>query len=610
LSCTGTSGPLTLRASAVRDTGISPFLVFFDATGTTDSSINGNTTAFQDVSYTWDFGDTGASGTDTWTYGSNQGHNSRNSAIGGVAAHLYVTQGVDMAYVATVTARDGTNTASCQLGVTAYDPAGTHGFAGPATTCVSASGTPTPGGGGCPAGAAVLQTSSFNTALGSPYFGSSKRVLFKCGDTFTGDNAIASGVKWSIGAYGGCEGTQTNRPILRDTTANGNPIIGFGGSAGDGRVSDLDVEASNGGSLGVFDTTFNVGGAIKVVYQITINNVLANGTSSAFGFAQGAQWGLINSKQTGQTHIGVYFNYNENNPPYSGNTINNTDYAAALGNFIDGTGAPDGGSGIEVMRISACRMCVIENNTLQNANHIGAVLKLHNGNTFNSANTWTGVYTEFVEVSDNLFTGKSGANLVEFAPQSDLADERLRNIVAERNLWNASVGAPDGRMVAVAAVNVTLRDNVWFTPSGATNAPYYAAEIYQRGLEPVASGVEVYNNTCYWLAYQTGGTNACIGFDTLGDGKHPGINSYAKNNLFFVNHLWPIVVNNGTGNAVSNNTVTSTLNPAVTNASGSFSLISDFKPTASYSGGTSVPVWFDAMDVTWSSTWDLGALHP
>ena len=57
----------------VRDTGISPLLVFFDATGTTDSSITGNTTAFQDVTYTWNFGDTGASGTDTWAYGSNPG---------------------------------------------------------------------------------------------------------------------------------------------------------------------------------------------------------------------------------------------------------------------------------------------------------------------------------------------------------------------------------------------------------------------------------------------------------------------------------------------------------------------------------------------------------
>jgi hypothetical protein len=608
-SCTGGNGPLTVKVSAVRASGISPLLVFFNATGTTDTSVTGKTTVFQDVYFTWDFGDTGASGTGTWAYGSNPGKNSQNTATGGVAAHLYVTPGADTAYTVTVTATDGTNTASCQLGVTAYDPAGANGFAGTKTTCVSASGTPTPGSEGCPVGAAVLSTSNFKTALSSSNFGSGRRMLFKCGDTFTGDNAAASGVKWSIGAYGSCVGTQTGRPIFSDTAANGNAVIAIGGSAGDGRVSDLDIEALNGGSLGIFDSVFNVGGAIKIPYQITINNVMASGTSSSFGFAQGAQWGVINSRQTGQTGIGMYFNYNENNAPYSGNTFNNVDYSAALGNSLDGRGVADGNAGREVFRISACRMCVIENNTLKNANNIGAVLKLHNGNTNNSLNTWTGVYTEFVEVSDNLFAGKSGANFVEFAPQSGLADERLRNIVVERNLWNAAAGAPDGRMTTVAAVNVTLRNNVWFTPSGTMNAPYIAVEVYQRGVEPLASGVEIYNNTCYWLAYQTGGNNGCIGFAIIGDGKNPGINSYAKNNLFFVNHLWPTVVNDGTGNTVSNNTVTSTLNPAIVNASGTLSHLSDFKPAANYSGGANVPVWYDGLGIPWPSTWDLGAVH-
>jgi hypothetical protein len=69
-------------------------------------------------------------------------------------------------------------------------------------------------------------------------------------------------------------------------------------------------------------------------------------------------------------------------------------------------------------------------------------------------------------------------------------------------------------------------------------------------------------------------------------------------------------VNNGAGNTVTNNTASPTSNPAFTNASGSFSFISDFKPTANYSGGTSVPVWYDALNLLLNSTWDLGALHP
>ena len=43
---------------------------------------------------------------------------------------------------------------------------------------------------------------------------------------------------------------------------------------------------------------------------------------------------------------------------------------------------------------------------------------------------------------------------------------------------------------------------------------------------------------------------------------------------------------------------------------GGFGLISDFKPTANYVGGASVPVWSDALGLLWSLTWDLGAVHP
>src|ERR1700678_466904 len=238
LACTGSNGPLTLNVSAIRTAGVSPFLMFFDATGTTDTSIAANTTAFQNVSYTWNFGDTGESGTGTWAYGSNPGKNSKNTATGGIAAHLYVTPGADTAYTATVTATDGTNTASCQIGVTAYDPAGTNGFAGAKTTCVAAASTPVAGSGDCPAGAAVLETSSFTTATASSHIGAGKRVLFHCGDTFSGNGSMVSGAKWSIGAYGGCEGTQTNRPIVTGGGVNVSMQ-----ATGDGRIADLDFES-------------------------------------------------------------------------------------------------------------------------------------------------------------------------------------------------------------------------------------------------------------------------------------------------------------------------------------------------------------------------------
>jgi hypothetical protein len=581
-SCSATNGSLSLKASAVRGAGISPFLVFFDATGTTDSSITGNTTAFQDVSYSWNFGDTSASGADTWSYGSNAGRNSKNTATGGVAAHLYVTPGVDTAYVVTVTAHNGSNTASCQLGVTAHDPTSANGFPGAKTTCVSSSGTPVAGSGGCPAGAAVVQTSSTGSALGGSRSG--QRTLFKCGDTFTG-GAMVSGVTWSIGAYGGCQDTQSNRPIMRGTL-NVNMQ-----STGDGRIADLDFE-STGGAAVLSNSNYDY-----IPYQITLYNLLSNGNNTSFYTAQGAQWGYIQLVQTGMgTQQGTYINYAQNNQSQWGSNslYNNIDYQAVLGSSFNGVGAANSGGGIETVRVSACRMCVFENNVFENANNIGAVLKLHNGNTKITSPGWTGVYTEYIMETDNVFSGTSGAILVENAPQNSVTDERLRNIVVERNIF-AGRSTGGGRQILVSAVNATLRDNVF---NGTVAGGGSGVQIAQRGIEPQPQYVEFYNNTCY-------GGGSCAAFSGQNFAA-PGINSFARNNLFYNSGM---IDNSGSGNTISNNTVSPSNNPGFVDGSGTLSLIRDFKPTANYSGGMSVPVWFDALGTPLSSPWDLGAVH-
>jgi hypothetical protein len=116
--------------------------------------------------------------------------------------------------------------------------------------------------------------------------------------------------------------------------------------------------------------------------------------------------------------------------------------------------------------------------------------------------------------------------------------------------------------------------------------------------------VEIYNNTCYGLSgYQT-----CAAFS----GQNfvaAGINSFAKNNLLYTPSGGQAVDNQGTGNTISNNTTTPTANPKITNASGSYIHLSDFQPTANYSGGTAVPVIYDALGTPWDSTWDLGAVR-
>lgn len=600
-SCSATSGGLTLRASAARKSGVSPLLMFFDATGTTSTAVTNNSSAFQDISYSWDFGDTGSSGTGNWAYGSNAGQNSNNSATGAVAAHLYITNGADATYSVTVTADDGTNTASCKLALTAYDPTSANGFPGTKTTCVYNSTADST----CPVGAALLQSASIGGALDSA-FGSNRRVLFRCGDKFSGSYTIGSGVsKASIGAFGGCEGSSANRPIFQNSSGTtlsfsaNNPI--------DIRIADIDFEDGSGAAQAIG----TAGGLGET--QITLYNLKCSGMNACFYMDQATQSGLIQSTATGMTSMsGTFWNNAANNclngsvaadcggsPSYY-----NVNYSALLGNSFDGQGASGAGA-LDTVRVGACRLCVIANNTFQNANNLGAVFKLHSANTAKNQMSWIGQYTEYVEISDNLFTGAAGAQLVETAPQTQQFDERLRNIVLERNLFRAVSGG-SGRQILVSGLNATLRDNVFYVTAGDGTPPRYAAQVAQRGVEPLPQYVQLYNNTCY--ALQTMGS--CVGFDGVGFSA-AGMNSWAANNLFYNNAIdSPVVIDNGSGNSVTSNTASSAADPLMVDASGSFSSISDFQPTQNYSGGAAVAVWYDALGKAWSPAWSLGALAP
>jgi hypothetical protein len=591
-------GTLSLSATTPRSAGVSPLLVFFDATATTDSAIANNMTPFQDIYYSWSFGDTGSSGTGTWAYGSNPGGNSKNLATGGVAAHLYnVADGAgDQNYTVTLTATDGSNTAQCTIPVTVYDPSGSNGFT--ATTCVFSGGSL---GSGCPSGSGSASQSSFVTAI-STYGGTGKRVLFKCGDTFTGDNAIISATKMSIGAYGSCPGTQTNRPVLSDTGTTG--ILTISGT--DERVADLDLEGNNNSGsqeYAVSTPSYTYPG----VTQFTLYNTYSNGTEKGFywtGNQVGAvQYYMNNFGSSGLTEgtFGLIGNSCTNgNTTYqcgqgSGAVYNNNNYQAVMGSYFSG---PSGGAGVyETVRITACQKCTINNNTSKNAGSSYAVLKMHSSNP-SSQETWIGQYTQLVEISDNFFAGASGGFFVELAPQNSSTDERIRNVVVERNVY---APASTTYSMVLSGDNITFRDNV-LTSAGGTGHPI---QFFRRGVEwnyaaptnpDEPQYLEAYNNTC-------NGQSQCIQLNS------PAHNCFAQNNLFYDSGGGTVVSNSCTTSTVSNNTSTTTANPNFTDPSSTFLDIGDYKPTANYSGGTSIPNFYDALGTAWSPTWDLGAVH-
>jgi hypothetical protein len=178
-------------------------------------------------------------------------------------------------------------------------------------------------------------------------------------------------------------------------------------------------------------------------------------------------------------------------------------------------------------------------------------------------------------------------------PQNSQSDERMRYIVIERNLFAGSENS--GRQLLLSGSNISVRDNVFHSASGSIGV-----QITQRGIEPGPQFEQIYNNTCYG-----GGSAACVAF-VVSEGSTPGDNSWAVNNLIYNAGA---VANNGSGNSISNNSSSTGNDPGFTNGSGNFSLISDFRPTANYSGATSVPVFYDALGTPWSPTWDFGAVH-
>jgi len=612
-SCPATSsnGHITLNVSQPRSSAISPFLAFFDATGSTDTTVTGNASVFEQDVFTWNYNDTSpVSGAGIWPFGSGSAWNGKNISTGADGAHMYYTDGSgNENFQSTVTMTNPSgDTVSCVVGGTVLDPEGADGFPGTATTCVAASTTPVAGAGGCPAAAAVLQSSTISGAWNGST--SNHRYLFHCGDSFSGHINVAAGVSTvTIGAYGSpnCSNTLTARPIF--TGSSGNPTFENIAPNNDIRIIDIDFE---GGSF-AWNTGAGVLSATGILFYNNNVGVVASGMMGAWHTGEFSQSGIIQSVQQGMPSPAsaasedTFWNFQENNCTNgsaafncgggSGQPVyNNVQYNAFIGNDFDGTGATSGNTW-ENFRISACRMCIWDNNTINISYQGGSKLKIHSGNTFGSNEVWIGQYSEYLVITGNLMQG-TGGSVMDIAPQNQTTDERIRFVVVERNIFNTNG-------VDFSGQNMTVRNN-------ASNEG--AIQLYQRGTMSGCPGC--YGNdpsgiawpTQFISAYNNSCAGSCVNISESGiiAGGAAAANSIARNNLCFGGTC---VSNSGTGNTVSNNSSSTTLNPDWLNFSGTMNKITDWKHTANFSGGISAPNLFDALGVPQTSPPDLGAVH-
>ena len=159
--------------------------------------------------------------------------------------------------------------------------------------------------------------------------------------------------------------------------------------------------------------------------------------------------------------------------------------------------------------------------------------------------------TEYDIISDNIF-GASGPWPVAIGPQNDQYDERLSNIIFERNQFHSDYGTQSSSLVSVPlhlwARYCSVRNNI-FDGIG-SGSSYYAIEVSQHATEPPPTGIEIYHNTIYR--------------GDSGSSNHVGIwiwpevtNSIVRNNLVSFPYATGIVtlLNDQSSDLVSSNNI-------------------------------------------------------
>lgn len=450
-----TTPGLTVTLTSSRSSGVAPLAVFFDASGTTDAGVTGR--PFHDLEYHWDFND--PAGGATWANGAQAGVNSKNTATGPVAAHVFETPGT---YTITLTVVNGTKTATSNTTITVTDP-NTY-FATTDTVCVSTSGDFT----GCPLNAThAANTPDFAAALAN-ITSSKKRLLFRAGETWAAaaSNTISLAGPGYIGSYGA--GTA---PRIQ-ATSNINMLM-F--TASDWRLVDLEFDGQNNSAIAV---------VINGINQITLLRLNVHNVHGAFytnDFTPLSDQLSIQDSIVTTIDSGV---------PTS----------AGLGAWIfsqrfsfQGNSVDSGGGGEHVLRLPKLVKAVIGNNTLSHPAINKEFIKLHQANPVANQALWDGTYTEKVLIADNLIVGLAGsAWSVVIAPQNSSFDERLRDIIVERNWFQAGPGT----QIAIyhTAENSTIRNNICDMTGAAF---HWCVFVTQRGIEPHPNNVSVYNNTFY-----------------------------------------------------------------------------------------------------------------
>ncbi len=573
-----------LTASASRTSGVAPLGVFFNA------DVDTSTDAFHAMEYTWNFGDAGSG---NWA-GSGA---SRNMDKGPVAAHIFESAGE---FTVTLTVRDDTGIiATRDFSISVGDPDAY--YAASDTICISTIGSNDFNG--CPADADHVLMDDIDELPN--HINGGKRVLLRRGDYWTTSGSaryadITGPV--TIGAYGDCpspdaRGICTTAPQIHLTGSEEQALFDLYRPT-DWRIQDLHISGET--------TRWGAIGGNTDMQSVLLLRLKVEGFTTPLG---NSHWDTDGHDQNMIVNCDV--SGSDMNEVYIG-----SERLVIMGNDLRNP------STSHVLRVWQAYQGVISHNTLSGsslASNSGRhALKLHGPSQEVLANAGDGQGglvnpSRFVVISDNIFGG-SGPWPVGIGPQDDLNDERLRDIIVEKNRFFPGYGdqscCSSGVQVAlnVWASDVTVRNNIF---DGIGSSAYYTAiSIGRRGITPPPSNNRVFNNTIYKADLLTGYT-ACLGIDI----DATVTQTVVRNNLVHLPAAAAQVemIHNNSADLVSDHNLMTDV-PGLADPGNSDFLLKDYSLLAGSPAedqGTEVPVRddFDGTQRPQGGNYDIGAFE-
>jgi PKD repeat protein len=593
------------------DENPAPLGVFFNAVGVDHSippttlTTHGSDNVWHDMTYEWNFGDPDQG---TWEFSGID----KNHAWGFVAAHVYDDPGV---YTVTLTVTDSAGATGTATDIIYVDDPNTI-YAGNRTKCFSSSETPVAGSGGCPTGADVQQTSSWNNAVSWVKVASGRRALLRRDDTFTASSnpeLDGGGSPGMIAAFG-----SGAKPKV--VVSGQSDIITINGDSSGYRLVDLNFDMAGSTSAtdrAVIDHFSGTSAQLSdfLLYRIDFTNmhwaITLGGKANmkrvnAVGFPQ-----LFLVESTFDLKDG------------SGYCFFGGRYESAdLGNDYRGCG--DTFEAAHVVRSTTENGYVSSHNIFQDCATSGLQLRMLDW----ADSDWTNWWTQNMVVSFNQWLTVNGCTgLLGLGAASPAVEGRKRNILVENNLFVIGSQGNTGQAFC-GTEGVTVRNNVAMStvayddPEENYGPRYFtiqACHISGGGDWPFVNDEHrVYNNTCYCTNTICDKSEGCVEI------SHHGSDHYVRNNLAYSPNDSDWTVTDGTNAIRSNNLQQSdfSANPFV---SGTPTTLADFRLNDTVGGGRVAqdagfalagkvakdaamqvrPV--DGSDVDSDEEWDVGA---